>query len=348
MDRLAPLQSDTLDDVPEPAENTRLIGHQGVMSTLVSAYRAGKLPHALLFVGAKGVGKATLAFHFANYLLRHPDTTKAPEHASAPDPASGLFRQIASGAYPGVLHLTRPFNEKTKTFKTVLTVDEVRRISRFLSMTSHDGGYRIVVVDPADDMNVNAANALLKNLEEPPSRTLFILIANSLGSLLPTIRSRCQVIRFAPLADGELAEALHAAGFATPAAEARSALFARSGGSVRQAILLTEYGGLEIAQALETVVRAPKLRPAEAHKLADTVASKDHAIQFGMLNEHALDMLNTEARAAAFSGDRARADRFSSAWQDLRIAIDEADTYNLDRKQHALTMILQLNETFRM
>lgn len=348
MERLAPLQSDTLDEVPEPAENTRLVGHQAVMSGLVSAYRAGKLPHALLFVGAKGIGKATLAFQFANYLLRHPQASLAPSAVAPLDVASGLFRQVASGAHPGVLHLTRPFNDKTKTFKSVLTVDEIRRIARFLSMTSHDGGYRIVIVDPADDMNVNAANALLKNLEEPPSRTLFILIANSLGSLLPTIRSRCQVIRFAPLGDDDLAEALGAVGFAAPEAAARDALFSRAGGSVRQAILLTEYGGLEIAQALDGIVRSPKLKPAEVHKLADVVAGKDHLVQFGMLNEHALDLLNEAARAAAASGDLQRAERFSAAWQELRVAIDEAETYNLDRKQHALTMILQLNDTFRM
>jgi len=117
---------------------------------------------------------------------------------------SSLFRQIATGAHPSVLHLTRPLNDKTKSFKTVVTVDEIRKVNRFLSMTSHDGSYRIVIVDPADDMNINAANALLKNLEEPPARTLFILIVHAPGSLLPTIRSRCQMVRLAPLAEDEL------------------------------------------------------------------------------------------------------------------------------------------------
>ncbi len=109
-----------------------------------------------------------------------------------------------------MLHLTRPANEKTKGFKTVVTVDEIRRVNRFLSMTSHDGGYRVVIVDPADDMNVNAANALLKNLEEPPSRTVFILISHSPGGLLPTIRSRCQMVRLSPLGNDDLIAALSA------------------------------------------------------------------------------------------------------------------------------------------
>ena len=161
---------------------------------LAAAYRSGKLSHALLLAGPQGIGKATLAFHLARHLLRHPSPETAPDELEGPDTASSLFRQIATGAHPSVLHLTRPMNEKTKSFKTVVTVDEVRRINRFLSLTSHDGSYRVVIVDPADDMNTNAANALLKNLEEPPSRTLFILITHSIGRLLPTIRSRCQTI----------------------------------------------------------------------------------------------------------------------------------------------------------
>src|SRR5690606_28014279 len=139
-------------------------------------------------------------FHLAQHLLANPVAEAAPALFSPRNPASPLFRQIAQGSHPGVLHLTRPMNDKTKAFKSVVTVDEVRKVNRFLSMTSHDGGYRVVIVDPADDMNVNAANALLKTLEEPPPRTLFVLISHSLGSLLPTIRSRCQIIKLKPLA----------------------------------------------------------------------------------------------------------------------------------------------------
>ncbi len=162
-ERLAPEQYDTIEGIPEPAENARLIGHKEASNMLAAAYRSGKLSHALLLAGPQGIGKATLAFHLARHLLRHPSPETAPDELEGPDTASSLFRQIATGAHPSVLHLTRPMNEKTKSFKTVVTVDEVRRINRFLSLTSHDGSYRVVIVDPADDMNTNAANALLKN-----------------------------------------------------------------------------------------------------------------------------------------------------------------------------------------
>ena len=256
-ERIAPEQHDTLDGVPEPSETPRLIGHQQAANMLASAYRAGKLPHALIFAGPVGIGKATLAFHLAHHLLKHPISGEAPLALATPDPTSSLFRQIATGAHPSVLHLTRPLNDKTKSFKTVVTVDEIRKVSRFLSLTSHDGSYRVVIVDPADDMNTNAANALLKNLEEPPARSLFILIVHAPGSLLPTIRSRCQMVRLTPLDDESLLTVLGTTEPPPPEdPEARAALVARAGGSVRNAILLTQYGGLEIAEALDALVKS--------------------------------------------------------------------------------------------
>ncbi|MBE0695103.1 MAG: DNA polymerase III subunit delta', partial [Aquamicrobium sp.] len=151
--RLAPEQFDTIPEIAEPAENPLLLGHEEAAAHVAAAYRSGRLHHALLLCGPAGIGKATFAFHLAEHLLAHPVPQDAPPALSPRDPASALFRQIAQGAHPSVLHLTRPLNEKTKAFKSAVTVDEIRRIGRFLSMTSHDGSWRVVIVDPADDMN---------------------------------------------------------------------------------------------------------------------------------------------------------------------------------------------------
>ena len=348
-ERIAPEQHDTLEGVPEPSENPGLVGHRDASARLARAHAGNKLPHALLLTGTAGIGKATLAFHLAHHLLKFPSNSTAPDELAIPDPASSLFRQVAIGAHPAVLHLTRPANEKTKGFKTAVTVEEIRRVNRFLSLTSHDGAYRVVIVDPADDMNTNAANALLKNLEEPPSRTVFVLISHSPGALLPTIRSRCQNVRMTPLDTDDLVEALAAVGSPAPQdAASRQALRERSGGSVRAAILLTQHGGLEIAEATERVARSRKLDVAVAHRLADAVSGRDKAMQFDFFNRHALDMLADAASAAALSGNRALADRLSEGWHESRIAIGETEAYNLDRKQHALNMIVRLQDTFRM
>ncbi|ESX95881.1 MULTISPECIES: DNA polymerase III subunit delta' [unclassified Mesorhizobium] len=348
-ERIAPEQHDTLDGVPEPSETLRLVGHEQAAAMLAAAYRSGKLPHALIFAGPVGIGKATLAFHLAHHLLKHPAFDQAPDVFAVPDPASPLFRQIATGAHPGVLHLTRPLNDKTKSFKTVVTVDEIRKVNRFLSLTSHDGSYRVVIVDPADDMNTNAANALLKNLEEPPSRTLFILIVHAPGSLLPTIRSRCQMVRLTPLDAGSLMSVLETVEPPPPSdPAARAALAERAGGSARNAILLTQYGGLEIAGTLDALVTSGKSDIAGAYRLAEAVAGRDQAIQFDIFNRRALDLLSTGASEAALAGDLARAKTLSDTWHEALNAISETDTYNLDKKQHALTMIDRLNSAMRM
>ncbi len=216
-------------------------------------------------------------------------------------------------------------------------------------MTSHDGSYRVVIVDPADDMNTNAANALLKNLEEPPRRTIFILLAHSPGALLPTIRSRCQILRLAPLGRYDLIAALSRFDLPLPTEDVQQqALAERAAGSVRMAILLTQYGGLEIAEATDKLVRAQTLDMAAAHRVADAVSGRDSAIQFDIFNRHALDVLADAASAAALRGDLVRADRYSRGWEASCVAVAETGTYNLDRKQHALNMIVRLQDTLRM
>lgn len=346
--RLAPEEHDTLEGVPDPAEALRLVGHDEAASTLAAAHRSGKLPHGLIFAGPRGIGKATLAFHLARHLLRFPDGRAAPATFEPPDPASSLFRQIASGAHPSVLHLTRPMNERTKAFKTVISVDEVRRIGRFLSHTAHDGGFRVVIVDPADDLNTQAANALLKNLEEPPARTVFVLVAHAFGRLLPTLRSRCQAMRLSPLKRQHLMEALSGLMPALPGSdEGRDQLRLRSGGSVRQAILLLEHGGLEIASALEAFAASPRFDAVEAHRLADAVAARGRDAAFEIMSSHALELLAAAAGRAAVAGETARANHLSAEWAALRRDGDAAAAFNLDRKQQVLETVGRLHAALR-
>lgn len=342
-ERLAAEQFDTIPGVAEPAENPLLVGHDEAMMQVAAAYRTGKLHHALLLAGPPGIGKATFAFHLAQHLLANTVASEAPARFSPRDPASSLFRQIAQGSHPAVLHLTRPVNEKTKGFKSVVTVDEIRKISRFLAMTAHDGGYRVAIVDPADDMNANAANALLKNLEEPPPRTLFVLIAHSLGSLLPTIRSRCQTIKFKPLEPAALLRVLEGLQTGLPDDEAgRAALAARAGGSVRDALLLTEYGGLDIADAVAGVLRSRPYAFGDAWRVAEAVSGRDAAVQFSIFNQNALEAIAAQARDAALAGDTPRASRLAELWRETEQAIAETETYNLDKKQHASGLLQRM------
>ena len=338
--RLSPEQFDTISGIAEPAENALLVGHEEAMTQVATAYRAGRLHHALILSGPPGIGKATFAFHLARHLVANPVPATAPATFLPPDPSSALFRQIAQGAHPSILHLTRPANDKTKGFKSAVTVDEIRRINRFLAMTSSDGGYRVAIVDPADDMNANAANALLKNLEEPPARTLFVLIAHSPGGLLPTIRSRCQTIKLKPLDDAALLSVLE--GLGTPLPDdtgARRALAEGACGSVRDALLMTQYGGLDIAEAMSAALDAEDFDVAQAWRIAEAVSGRDNAVQFSIFNQAALDLIAGRAREAALAGHASRAAARSELWREVERLAAETDTYNLDKKQHVCAVI---------
>ena len=185
--------------VPAPRENPSLSGHEPAEKELLSAFASGRLPHGLLITGPHGVGKATLAFRFARFLLSQGAAPSAgglfapavPSSLALP-PEHPVFRRVASSGHADLLTVERGIDPKRKRERTEIVVDDTRAIAAFLRLTPAEGGWRIVVVDTADEMNRNAANAVLKILEEPPSRALLILVSDNPGRLLPTIRSRCR------------------------------------------------------------------------------------------------------------------------------------------------------------
>ena len=335
---------DVLDGAVPPRENTVLFGHEGAEAFLANAYKAGKIHHAVLIEGPAGIGKATLAFRFANHVLCNPDALAAPEAVADPDVGHPIHRQIVSGASHHLIHLARPADEKTGRTKNAITVDEVRRVGRFLSQTSGTGNWRIVIVDPADDLNRAAANAILKMLEEPPKNALFLVVSHAPGRLLPTIRSRCLPLRLQPLGDVDLLKALAHLGLqkTAKAAEIEGAV-ARAGGSVGRALMLLRYGGLEIAAAFEAIMRAgPAAARSDLHRLADTLSAKDREMAFRFLQGEVGDWLFERARAEALAGRISTAARLSELASTVERDWNEAAAYNLDRKQTILSMFSSL------
>nr|WP_316654121.1 DNA polymerase III subunit delta' [uncultured Gellertiella sp.] len=328
-----------LDGAIAPAENTRLFGHQGAEAFLAQSYRSGKGHHAILIEGPEGIGKATLAWRFASHVLSHPDPATAPDHLGDPDPDSAISRQIASGASHNLLHLSRPVDEKSGRLKTAITVDEIRRASKFFSQTSGTGNWRIVIIDPADDMNRNAANAVLKILEEPPKRALFLVLSHAPGKLLPTIRSRCLPLKLEPLDDTAMAETLGHLQVTLPPAQ-RQAVFEAARGSVATALKLINYGGADIVAAFQDALAAqgPGARR-KMHRLADVLSAKDAETIFGFFIDHVTDDLVARAKQAAHSGDLALANRLARLSVEIGEKITVAQAYNLDRKQTIISVL---------
>ena len=189
---------------PDPRANPLLLGHEPVEAMLAEAMRSGRMHHAWLLTGPEGVGKATLAFRFARRLL-----AGMPEGATlAMDPGEKVFRRVAAGSHADLLTIERAWDAKRKRLRGEIVVDDVRRIAAFMHLTPAEGGWRVVVLDGAEDLSRNAANALLKVLEEPPPRAILLLVCSAAGRLLPTIRSRCRRLRLPALEDAVLAELL--------------------------------------------------------------------------------------------------------------------------------------------
>lgn len=331
--------SGVLDGAIAPSRNTQLFGHGEAANFLAQSWKSGKGHHAILLEGPEGIGKATLAFRFANHILSHEHQASAPDYLVEPDPQSIVSRQIASGASHNLLHLSRPFDEKTGKQKTAITVDEVRRAGHFLSQTPGGNGWRIIIIDPADDLNRNAANAILKILEEPPKRALFLVLSHAPGRLLPTIRSRCQPLRLSALDDASVLSVADLLGIGLPA-ERRASLLTDAQGSISRLLKLVNYGGADVVDALDAVLSTtgPAARKA-MHKLADVLSQKDSEILFGFFLDHAGQTLRERARTAAFAGDIAGAERLSRLFTAITEKVTVAQAYNLDRKQTIISVL---------
>src|SRR5437868_9485540 len=195
--------------VKHPRETTDLFGHREAETALLNAYRSGRIPHAWLIGGAQGIGKATLAYRMARFVLAHrnpllPSVQRA--ETLWVDPSDPVPHQNAAGSHGGLLTLERSLND-SGVMRTVITVDETRETIGFFGSTAAVEGWRVCIVDSVDELNPNAANALLKILEEPPQQSLFLLASHAPALVLATIQSRCRKLRLRALATDDVIRA---------------------------------------------------------------------------------------------------------------------------------------------
>src|ERR1700723_3402772 len=202
-------KAETPISVPHPRETTDLFGHREAELSLLNAYRSGRIPHAWLIGGAQGLGKASRAYRTARFVLAHRDALAADVQRAETlwvDPSDPVARHVAAGAHGGLLTLERSLNDKG-VMRTVITVDETRETISFFGSTAAAEGWRVCIVDTVDELNPNAANALLKVLEEPPRQSLFLLVSHAPARVLPTILSRCRKLALRPLAASDVIQA---------------------------------------------------------------------------------------------------------------------------------------------
>lgn len=248
---------------------TRWLGHDAQIAELIAASATERMHHGWIFAGPKGVGKAGMAFDFAKRLLVAGAGRPVPQDVLAPSDNDAIIKLLLARAHPDFVRLER-LERETKGSEGQLarniTVDQVRGLARLLHSAPAMGSRRIVLIDSADDLEAGAANALLKSLEEPPTGAVFLLVAHRPGRLLPTIRSRCRVIRFQALEDDVMAEAL-AQALPDVADSERQKLAVGAEGSPGQAIAMRDLDLAGLERALEAIAGGGHSADSERAKL---------------------------------------------------------------------------------
>ncbi len=303
---------------------------------MLDALRTGRMHHAWLITGPEGVGKATLAYRFARRLL----AGRSDDDTLALDPADPVFRRVAAASHADLLTIERAYDEKRKRMKTQIAVDDVRRINGFMSLTPAEGGWRVVVVDGAEELNQNSANALLKVLEEPPPRAILVLVCSAAGRLLPTIRSRCRRLRLSPLADDPVARLL-AQYLPELGADERGRLVTLAEGSPGRALTLANDAGLAVAAMVDKLLAdMPDIPLSRGYEIADALGRGETGFSMFM------DLMRAGLAAAVRETVRGRADpdqqrlvalrpldAWGDLWQGLTKLQDDTERFALDKRQ---------------
>ena len=331
-----------------PRETTVLHGQAEAERALLEAYRGRRFHHAWLIAGPVGIGKATLAYRMARFVLAHPDPrTPTVQKATSlqVDADHPVARRIAAQAHGDLLVLERTINEKTNKLRQDIQVDDVRRTVTFFGSTAGEGGWRVAIVDAVDELNREGANALLKVLEEPPRRAVLLLVSHSAARVLPTIRSRCRLLALRPLLATEVARAAATAiGEDAEAANIKAAA-AVADGSVRRALALLDGEALDLRSRITALLeQLPAVDPRALHALGDRLYGSDPATLAAFV-----DTVNAWLSARLSSGepDRARIARVAEVWERVNCSARDVETFNLERKPLVFNVFGWLAEASR-
>ena len=374
---------------PAARKNPGLLGHEDAEQNLRQGFESGRLAHAWLISGPEGIGKATLAYRFARYVLAHgtneggsdagpglfgdsllPDETGETGGPLYLAPGHPVFQRVAAGGHVDLISVERTINEKTGKLRTEIIVDDARGVGRFFRLTAGEGGWRVAVIDCADEMNQSAANALLKVLEEPPERALLLLVSHNPGRLLPTIRSRCRKLALQPLGDEAVASLIETYRPDLDPSDT-TALARLADGSPGRALTLAAEGGLDLYREMTGLLETlPRLDVAALHAFGGKLgkAGSDDAFRTatGLLRWWLARLIVVAAggppgsgkqAAGRFSSDdealisrlggAAGLDRWFEVWEKINRLLDKTDPINLNRKQVVLNVFLTLENAVR-
>jgi DNA polymerase-3 subunit delta' len=335
-------------DAPHPRQTHLLFGHDDAERALLDSYRGGRIPHAWLIGGQPGIGKATLVYRMARFVLAHPDPAlpavqQATSLAVAPD--HPVARRIANEAHTDLLVLKRVINEKTGKLFTNIRVEDVRRSVAFFGSTAGEGGWRVAIVDTVDELQAEGENALLKVLEEPPARSLLLLVSHAPGRVLPTIRSRCRRLLLRPLSELDVARAAAAAIGRAPTEPLVKQAAAAADGSVARALGLLDGKALALRQKIiDLLAQLPAPDQRALHALGDALGGSEPQTLTTFM-----DIVNgwLAARLRVGAPETAKLARLAQVWEKVNRAAREVEAFNLERKPLVFAVFGLLSEAAR-
>ena len=353
---------------PAPRANPDLLGQEAAERAFLQAWQSGRLAHAWLLTGPRGIGKATLAFRIARFVLAGGGVAEsglfgAPEPAGLEIPTDhSVFRRIASGGHADFKLIERGWaDDKQSRRRSEIVIEDVRDVGAFMALTPAEGGWRVVIVDAADEMNRNAANAILKILEEPPKRALMLLVSHSPGRLLPTIRSRCRRLAMKPLSDAIVTDLLRRH-HPELGAEDLSALTALAGGSIGRALALQAQGGLALyGEMVKLLGGLPALPGSALHDFSERIGRQADSVALfgelltGWLADAACAAAGGSSRAV-LAGEgalqqrlvaRAGLERWTGLWEKTGSLFERGEAVHLDGRQVVLNAFLALEKACR-
>lgn len=322
--------------LPHPCETPFLIGHKKIIHLFKEAISQKRLHHAWLLSGPEGIGKATLAYHMARYLIKIGDKTEETFEIMPDDP---IFRRVASGAESNLHVVRHTVNTKGKTTNE-FTVDSIRELINFFELTAASGGWRVAIIDCAEEMNRHATNALLKKLEEPPPRSLFLLISHAKGKLLPTIRSRCLQMSLSPLSETETKTVL-ARILPKFSEQERSDLSINANGSPGFAARLAVFEGLKLYEFVNKCLEGELPTAEVIHEFAATHSKAEAESSYYLFLEILNRRLSGKMLALTSQDPTSeRLDCWITLWDNVKRLTFESETLHLSRR-HTLLLILE-------
>lgn len=295
-----------------------LYGQDKAVAEFIAARASGALHHAWLLTGPRGVGKALFAELASLRILADAARPKVTSPGIGAPEDHPVARFIAAGSHPDFRRLERETNDKGDLRRSI-AIKQVRELASLFAVAPSMSAWRAVVIDSIDDLEGPAANALLKMLEEPPANSIFFLVSHAPGRLLPTIRSRCRRLDFAPLDEDAMTLALRVALPDLSEAE-RARLVPLAGGSVGKAMAYAELDLAPLQEEALAIMRTGDPDNARRSKLASSLALKAAAPRYSAFLELAPSLIAMEARTIAGPARQRALEAYAKARETAAIA----------------------------